>query len=986
MAKTVGQIRINLTAGTAQFLVDMDKANAKITQFGQNTKAAGGHAVSGVQAASGAIRTLEGNVQNNVRAVERFLVTTLHLGPVLQAAFPVIGAIAFGGLIVKLGQEVKEFYTGIRDGSEKVKGAYAQLTAPLRTSNAELDVTNDRLRNQIAILEGRRENTLKLALDEARAAAGKLAEELQRDLNSLNKLLTDNQTGFFSRKLLGGSDATEDVRKYIGGETGYGGKTGAVADIFAQANQKIADISSNAKTDTQKVAARKQIDAISTQAQADANRELSDAINKANGELKKQEAILDALENHGGLLNGKPLEGHLYNRALIGKDIELLKGTVQGLQEMQRAIPKRLESVQLTLQKETLESSGKNAKLDQPFDNKILELQSRLASARAQLNSAGGTEVEKAIAQAEGEALKAIEEVDRALRNQSAQSKGLTEEQKGTIRSVLTTKALTELETQRRDKLTATTASIRDQVRGQELLTAAIGKGYEAVKRANVEVEVMRRVGPENYNDKGFMDSHQTDIAKIRADAETEYEARHRQELATTADSLNDQIGLEMRLAQVQSQGAAAIRLATLQYNLELLKQKGATQDILDKRKALFDLEEKNRANAEIDKINLEIEAVKRLNAAELEGAEAVRKAKLENKYAAMKAEGALQPEAMGEAIQKERQNDDQAYELQMRQLVGQRVLAYQNQLEALNLEKAYLQANLGLYGNTRDAVQALADIEDERLRIVVKQQLAQRDAMSGIRAFFLEMQQQSKSTAQSMYEALNSTVDRFSDNMSRALTGQKTAWSQMFKDIGAGLLRDTIKSNIQKQLGSVAKSIPGLGPLAQGLAGKPDGTAANPIHVIVAGGANAVSSTAGAITSIPGVGKVLGKLGGIFGGAGQGAEIFSGDLGGMIFNALPGRAMGGDVYPGMAYVVGERGPELFRTAVAGHITSNAESRRVAQGPAQVWNIGPIDARGTDPVLTEMRVRAAIETARVSSVSTSVQATIDRGRRTVSKL
>lgn len=56
--------------------------------------------------------------------------------------------------------------------------------------------------------------------------------------------------------------------------------------------------------------------------------------------------------------------------------------------------------------------------------------------------------------------------------------------------------------------------------------------------------------------------------------------------------------------------------------------------------------------------------------------------------------------------------------------------------------------------------------------------------------------------------------------------------------------------------------------------------------------------------------------LGGIVGGGGGGlAGALAGLLGG-----LPGRATGGPVSPGRAYVVGERGPEMFVPATSGRI------------------------------------------------------------------
>lgn len=56
-----------------------------------------------------------------------------------------------------------------------------------------------------------------------------------------------------------------------------------------------------------------------------------------------------------------------------------------------------------------------------------------------------------------------------------------------------------------------------------------------------------------------------------------------------------------------------------------------------------------------------------------------------------------------------------------------------------------------------------------------------------------------------------------------------------------------------------------------------------------------------------------LGQIGGLFGDGGIG-----GLLGGLL--GLPGRATGGNVAPGGAYIVGERGPELFVPTSAGRV------------------------------------------------------------------
>src|SRR5258708_5323076 len=213
MARRVSTISINLSAGTGEFVADMDKAKAKVREFG-------GHTVSSMQASSAAIRELEGNFTNNIRAVERFMATTLQLGPALQKAFPVIGAIAFAGLVVEMGTKVYEFFKQLQEAPERMAAAFRELNAPLRATNDELRVANDRLQNDIARLEGRRQNTLKLALDEATLAADKLASSLEKDLAALNRVLSQQNVSAWS--LLLGKAPTTDITKELGGTTGFG--------------------------------------------------------------------------------------------------------------------------------------------------------------------------------------------------------------------------------------------------------------------------------------------------------------------------------------------------------------------------------------------------------------------------------------------------------------------------------------------------------------------------------------------------------------------------------------------------------------------------------------------------------------------------------------------------------------------------------------------------------------------------------------------
>jgi hypothetical protein len=83
--------------------------------------------VSEIQAASGAIRALEGNFGTSVRAGERFLVNTLRIGPILQAAFPLIGAVAFLGILEIMAEHVEHMVTRLEGLSVAARNASLAL-------------------------------------------------------------------------------------------------------------------------------------------------------------------------------------------------------------------------------------------------------------------------------------------------------------------------------------------------------------------------------------------------------------------------------------------------------------------------------------------------------------------------------------------------------------------------------------------------------------------------------------------------------------------------------------------------------------------------------------------------------------------------------------------------------------------------------------------------------------------------------------------
>jgi hypothetical protein len=150
--------------------------------------------VTGSVATGAAVATLEG--VKNVGAIEGLLAKTLGLGEIIQAAFPLVGAVAFGQILLEVGENLLKIREEATEMPEHIRGAFEGLNAPLYKSVDNLRETNDQLEIAIAKLEHKPVNTLALELDKARVNADQLAESMNRSAESVKKVLDANQVGF----------------------------------------------------------------------------------------------------------------------------------------------------------------------------------------------------------------------------------------------------------------------------------------------------------------------------------------------------------------------------------------------------------------------------------------------------------------------------------------------------------------------------------------------------------------------------------------------------------------------------------------------------------------------------------------------------------------------------------------------------------------------------------------------------------------------
>jgi hypothetical protein len=951
MPVKAGQIVIDITAGTQKFVVDMEAASAKIRQVGKEAHGA----VSGVQAVSGTLRVMEGNVTNNLRAAERWVASLPGVANALKAAFPVVGAMAFAGVISELGGKVRNFFKEVQEAPAKINDAFRALSEPLRTTNDQLQLANDRLENDIAKLEGKRQNNLKIALDEARVAADQLADSLDKSLGGLTKLLREESISKWrtlGTALVPGmktSIATTPFAEWMGGATGNGGKKGefdAGLDGFTDQMRATKD---PAQQEAIKAAARKWI---------------------AEKFAALQKAIDDGVKGAGGFegLTANRMAAAASPRADYRGIIESQTQAKRFIAEMARGAQEQFSASDLTQKKDALTANAENAQLDRPFEDRMKALSAQLDGVKAKLAAVGQGEAAQTVARSFAEAQKAIEEVNKALEKHHTK---LTADQEAQVRSIEQSIAAAEAEATWREKLESATTSINDRIESQQLLTAAIGKGYEATKQANVETQLMSTLG-QHYNDPAWMQQHAGEVSGLRSGFGQEYDAKHGEQVATAVDGLNRQIQLEKDLAAAQSQGAEVVRQITLVSKLRQMVVEGATREQVKAEIELYNAERRNASAAAVTAINQKIAATQALTAAVFEGAEAQRKAGLESKYGEM-ALGGDSPDQIAAA----RRLDSAEHTKAITEEAGKTVTAYSDQLDKLNQIEAALQAQKKDHGDTLELETALRDIENQRLQLAVQEELKLRGAKDGIKAFFLEMQEDAKSAANIIYDSLNSALDKVSDQFSKLLTGKKTSWGKAFESLGQDMVKESTKSIMQKGLGALGKSL-GIHPPT----GKPDGTQMNPYYVVMQGAKSGVPGSAAGTPADPtaaaggAVAKgALGALGASVGGW-LGKLFGSGGGGTAVSSSISFMAGGGDADPGRVYGVAEAGEaELISPKNSSRITP------ISKLGGTHYHSYSIDARGAD-LGAENRVARAIEFAHNSAVSSGVRANSERAKRT----
>lgn len=617
-------------------------------------------------------------------------------------------------------------------------------------------------------------------------------------------------------------------------------------------------------------------------------------------------------------------------------------------------------------------------------------LHQRFASLAGELQESAEKLLETGRPKSDQQNLRANFDANKAV----ATTRGQIEEQGGTlsaanaqkIRNIELGKAAIEAETSWRSELATTTQEIKRRIEVQTLLNSALGKGYEQTKRASVEAELMQKFGQDYSNPK-----RQGDISRVRSGLSSEYDARHEGEVKQQLADLRDRTELEKALMAVQREGAEAVRQAELAYRLDQIAKSNdaeSTKKLQAAEKELYAATQANHSAATVAKIADETAALKRLTAAAVEGAEAVRKAGAANQFADLAKKGGAPVPGMIGVSQEQIASAGQEQALHEKEITDtafRRVNVYKDQLSSLNQQLSVLKEYEAKNGDNLNIDIAIRDIENEKLNLLAQQYLATGKLSDGMKAFFLESAANAKKPGQILHDGLDHAVDGVSEELSKAMTGQKADWGRMLQGLGQGMLKDSLKSGMQQGLGALGKSlhIPGLGSLGPKKDPRPLGVTGDPFHVWVdnqAGDGASMKSFVDHSAPVPTIASTIlgyaapvagGVAGGLAGGGGGSRESVTSSI-----SYGGARAAGGPVSPDTAYWVGEHGPEPFVPRTAGSIIP---AGKLGGGGAPQYNI-IVNAPNSD-IGAAGRIKQMLAANRTASVSLANQVAQEHAER-----
>lgn len=356
MANKVGSLYAELDANTAKF-------SRALKQAGADARAASREMRAAMREAQGAIALAGEEIGVHMpRHLRAFVAQLPGVAPALSAAFSSIAVVGLGKILAETGEKAVEAIKKIRDNAGEIGEGFDKLRAEGQLSNDLLDVTNDRLAVQIAKLEHKPGDGLKLALDQARVSADQLGKTLEADNQKVEQLLKAHQVGVGG--ILLGQASTSDVSK----------KIGEYDQALKEIDKEQSDRVRNAKTAAEAAAAN-------TDAETKRQKTLGEAIHWANTQWNERTALQKGQKVNDPDISKVNSLNQTANLTILGNMAEVWQQESDRSQKMQLEATQQATLDQLTARKEAADEAKRVA--HEAAQAQMQEMRSALEADRA---------------------------------------------------------------------------------------------------------------------------------------------------------------------------------------------------------------------------------------------------------------------------------------------------------------------------------------------------------------------------------------------------------------------------------------------------------------------------------------------------------------------------------------------------------------------------------------------------------------------------
>ncbi len=210
---SVASLSVNVKANTASFTSSMDRAKSAAKQAMAETR-------KEVTESNHSLALFGETFGVGIpRHIRTFVSELPGVSAAMSAAFDGLAIVLLAKVLIEAAEKAYEFGQAItgtgeksKEAREKAAEAFEAITTDIHTSNDELALTDIRLKNAIAKLEGKPQNGLAEALAEANVEANKLFKSLDEVVKKEVEALKSSNATAFSQAIIGNA-GNESLQK-----------------------------------------------------------------------------------------------------------------------------------------------------------------------------------------------------------------------------------------------------------------------------------------------------------------------------------------------------------------------------------------------------------------------------------------------------------------------------------------------------------------------------------------------------------------------------------------------------------------------------------------------------------------------------------------------------------------------------------------------------------------------------------------------------